>query len=56
MSSWLYRSPVEGDYEKRALRVAGVVPELELALREGQMGPHMRQVMISRHVPVMDKS
>lgn len=44
----LYRSRTQGDYDKLALRVAGLVPELELALREGKPGPHMRRVVIPR--------
>ncbi len=44
----LYRSRTQGDYDKLALRVAGLVPELELALREGKLGPHMRRVVIPR--------
>jgi len=40
---WRFRSPGRSDYEKLALRVAGLLPELELALREGKLGPHMRR-------------
>jgi hypothetical protein len=42
----LFRSRTQGDYDKLALRVAGLVPELELALREGKLGPHMRRIVI----------
>jgi hypothetical protein len=49
---WSLRSQVKDDYDKLALRVAGLVPELELALREGKLGPHMRQVVIPRRAPV----
>lgn len=49
---WSLRSPVKDDYDELALRVAGLVPELELALREGKLGPHMRQVVIPRRAPV----
>ncbi len=45
---WPYRSPTQRDYEKLAQRVAGFVPELELALREGKLGPHMRRFLIPR--------
>jgi hypothetical protein len=41
---WWFRSPVKGDYESLALRVAGFLPEIELALREGKLGPHMRRL------------
>jgi hypothetical protein len=45
---WPYRSPTQSDYDKLALRVAGLVPEVELTLREGKLGAHMRKVAISR--------
>ena len=48
---WPHRSPVQADYEKLALRVARFVPEIELVLRDGRLGPHMRRVVIPRHVP-----
>lgn len=44
---WPWRSPTLADYDKLALRVAGYVPELELALREGRLGPHMRKVVFA---------
>jgi hypothetical protein len=49
---WSLRSPVQDDYDKLVLRVAGLVPELESALREGRLGPHMRRVGIPRPMPV----
>jgi hypothetical protein len=48
---WRFRTPVQSDYDKLALRVAGFLPEVELALREGKLGPHMRRVMIPRREP-----
>jgi len=48
----LYRSSTQGDYDKLAIKVAGLVPELDLALREGKLGPHMRRVMIARPAPI----
>jgi hypothetical protein len=45
---WPHRSPTQANYNKLALRVAGFVPELELALREGRLGPHIRRVVIRR--------
>jgi hypothetical protein len=45
---WPYQSPTQGDYQRLAQRVAGFVPELELALREGGLGPHMRRFLIPR--------
>jgi len=41
--SWPLRSP-KGDFDKLALRVVGVLSELELALRDGQLGPHIRRL------------
>ena len=38
-----FRSPTPGEYEKLALRAVGLLVELELALREGKLGPHMRR-------------
>ena len=48
---WPHRSPVPSDYERLASRVAHFSSELELALREGRVGPHMRRVVIPRHAP-----
>jgi hypothetical protein len=43
-----FRSAAKADYEKLVARVAGYVPEIELALREGQLGPHIRRVVFER--------
>src|ERR1700720_2531530 len=48
---WPHRSPTQDDYERLAFRVAGFVPELELALRESRPGPHVRRVLIPRPMP-----
>jgi hypothetical protein len=45
------QSAVQDDCEKLALRVASYEPELELALREGKLGPHMRRVLLPYYVP-----
>jgi hypothetical protein len=45
---WRFRTPRQSDYDKLALRVCALVPEIDLALREGNLGPHMRKVVISR--------
>jgi hypothetical protein len=45
---WQFRMPVQSDYDKLTLRVAAFLPEVELALREGKLGPHMRRVVIPR--------
>jgi len=47
---WPYQSPTQGDYERLAQRVAEFVPELELALREGGLGSHVRRFLIPRTV------
>jgi hypothetical protein len=48
---WRFRSPMQSDYEKLALLVAGYLPELELTLREGKLGPHMRRLDSSLFKP-----
>lgn len=52
-SLWLYRfrSPTQTEYDKLALRVAHFVPELESALRGGQLGPHMRRLVFLTKAP-----
>ena len=45
---WRFRKPVRSDYDGRASRVAGFLPEVELALRESKLGPHMRRVVIPK--------
>jgi hypothetical protein len=42
------RRPIPSNYDRLALRVAGFLPEVESALREGTLGPHMRKVVIRR--------
>ena len=44
---WRFRTPVKSTYDKLAQRVAGYLPEIELALREGKLGPHMRKIVTS---------
>jgi hypothetical protein len=41
---WPILPPTQADYDKLALHVAGILPELELALREGKLGPHVRRL------------
>jgi len=43
MWHWPLRSPLKADYDKLALRAVDLLPEVELALREGKLGPHMRR-------------
>jgi hypothetical protein len=48
---WPGRSATQAEFDKLALRVASYIPELELALREGRLGPHMRRLLIERPTP-----
>jgi hypothetical protein len=41
---WRFRTPAQSDYDGLALRVATFLPEIELALREGRLGPHVRKI------------
>lgn len=50
---WRFRTPVQSDYDKLALRVAGFLPEVELALRERKLGPHMRRIVIPGRAAVL---
>jgi hypothetical protein len=45
---WPFQSPTQHEYAELVSRVASFVPELDLALREGRLGPHMRKVVIPR--------
>jgi hypothetical protein len=40
---WPFLSPKEGEYERLALRAVAILPELEFALRDGKLGPHIRR-------------
>ena len=42
---WWLRSPKQSAYEKLALRVASFLSEIDLALRERKLGPHMRPIL-----------
>jgi len=53
---WRFRSPSRADYDKLALRVADLVPELESALREGKLGPHIRRIVFPHPVAVIRES
>jgi len=41
---WPLRPPTRADYDKLALRAVAILPELELALHERNLGPHMRRL------------
>lgn len=43
---WPLRPLKKADYEGLALRVASIVPEIELALSDNKLGPHLRRVLI----------
>jgi hypothetical protein len=49
---WPLRAPTQADYDKLALQVADLLPELEFALREGKLGPHMRRLDSSLFKPL----
>lgn len=51
-----FRSSTQEDYDRLALRVAEYIPELDMALREGKLGPHLRRVVIPRPVVSSQKS
>ena len=42
----LFRSPVRDDFEKLSLKAVSLIPELELALRDGRTGPHVRRIVL----------
>lgn len=44
--TWPLRAPTQADYDKLALKAVGILPELELALREGKLGPHIRRLVM----------
>jgi hypothetical protein len=41
---WRFRQPNQAAYDNLAVRVAGFVSEIERAITEGQLGPHMRRI------------
>jgi hypothetical protein len=43
---WPWQSPVRDDYENLALSAARIAPELEAALRGGELGRHVRRVVV----------
>jgi hypothetical protein len=45
---WRLRSPKQAEYDTLAVQVAALAPEIELALSEGKLGPHIRKVVIPR--------
>lgn len=52
---WRLRRPSEADYDKLARSVAEMLPELELALARGELGPHVRRVTYSFATPKENK-
>src|SRR5215475_5784822 len=49
---WRLRTPIQSDYDRLALRVAGLLPEIEVALSAGKSGPHIRRItMLGRALP-----
>jgi len=49
---WPHQSPTQSDFDRLAQRVAELMPELELALREGRTAPDMRRWVIPRSAPL----
>lgn len=45
---WRLRKPLQSDYDRLALQVAGLLPEIELALCNNKLGPHMRRITIPK--------
>lgn len=45
LSFWRFRPPKRADYENLALGVAGIVSEVDRALRDGHLGTHIRHVV-----------
>lgn len=43
---WRRRSANQADYDRLALEAANVVPEIELALSQGRVGPHILKIVI----------
>jgi hypothetical protein len=43
---WRFRRPVQSAYDKLALDVTAFLPEVESALREGTLGPHIRRIVV----------
>ena len=41
---WPLGRPTESDYDRLAQSAAAVLPELEVALRDGKLGPHIRRL------------
>lgn len=57
LGEWFSLWPLPGlltgqnDYDRLVLRVVEIVPEVEMALREGKLGPHVRRVAIKTLSP-----
>src|SRR5260370_1611580 len=43
---WSFSSPQQSDYDQLAFRVVGLLPEVDASLREGELGPHIRRLVI----------
>jgi hypothetical protein len=48
---WPGQLPVRQDYENLVRRVASYIPEIEAALSENELGPHMRRVVVRQPKP-----
>jgi len=47
---WRFRTPVQSAYDRLASRAAAFLPEIELALRDGKLGPHLRKIVIPQGI------
>ena len=45
---WEKRDATESDYQALVSRVIGLLPEVEQALGEGKVGPHIRRIILRR--------
>ena len=48
---WPFRFLMQAAYDRLALRVANLLPEIDLALRQGRLGPHMRRLTFKPFPP-----
>jgi hypothetical protein len=46
LSFWHFRNPDQASYDALASRVMTYPPEIDLALREDRVGPHMRHIKV----------
>ena len=47
---WAWRKPAQIDYDDLVERVVRLIPEVEMVLREGKQGPHVRFIKIDHPI------